>query len=53
MKLEDLDIPTHAIKGPNPYLDRCINCNTPRTEAHEGDDGIEFLGRFLFSIIKG
>lgn len=41
----DLDIPVHAIsRGPNPYLDRCMYCNTPRTTSQDEDDGLELLG---------
>ncbi|XP_059163345.1 protein FAM193A-like isoform X3 [Physella acuta] len=40
----DLDIPVHAIsRGPNPYLDRCMYCNTPRTTSQDEDDGLELL----------
>ncbi|BFY98299.1 hypothetical protein BsWGS_01340 [Bradybaena similaris] len=40
----DLDIPAHAIsRGPNPYLDRCMYCNSPRTNSLDGDDGLELL----------
>ncbi|BFZ01412.1 hypothetical protein BsWGS_04451 [Bradybaena similaris] len=40
----ELDIPPHSIsRGPNPYLDRCIYCNSPRGEFQEYEKGIELI----------
>uniref|UniRef100_A0A0B7A9E4 FAM193 C-terminal domain-containing protein n=1 Tax=Arion vulgaris TaxID=1028688 RepID=A0A0B7A9E4_9EUPU len=40
----DFDIPAHAIsRGPNPYLDRCMYCNSPRTASQDNDEGLELL----------
>ncbi|KAK0070404.1 protein FAM193A-like isoform X2 [Biomphalaria pfeifferi] len=40
----DLDMPAHSIsRGPNPYLERCMYCNTPRTPSQDGEECLELI----------
>jgi len=40
----NINIPAHTVgRGQNPYMDRCMNCNTPRTDSIDGDEGLELL----------
>ena len=47
----NINIPAHTVgRGQNPYMDRCMNCNTPRTDSIDGDEGLELLGEYEYIL---